>query len=150
MRDRINAALKTAMKDRDTLRVSTLRLICAALKEREIAQRSDDDAGQLDGAVIMQVLAKMVKQREESVKTYDEAGRDDLASRERSEIKIIREFLPKPLSADDMQKAVADAIKTTDASSIKDMGKVMGVLKSQYAGRMDFGAAGAAVKSALA
>ena len=150
MRDRINAALKTAMKDKEQIRVSTLRLICAALKEREIAQRADDDAGQLDNAVIMQVLSKMVKQREESAKTYDDAGRDDLASRERAEMKIIREFLPKPLSADDMEKAVAEAIRSTEAKSIKDMGKVMGALKSRYAGRMDFGAAGAAVKNALA
>ena len=150
MRDRINAALKTAMKDRDQIRVSTLRLVCAALKEREIAQRADDDAGELDSAVIMQVLSKMVKQREESAKTYDEAERADLATRERAEIKIIREFLPKPLSAEDMRKAVAEAIRSTDASSIKDMGKVMGALKSRYAGRMDFGAAGAAVKDALA
>ncbi|MEO1612498.1 MAG: GatB/YqeY domain-containing protein [Pseudomonadota bacterium] len=150
MRDRINAALKTAMKDKDQIRVSTLRLICAALKEREIAQRTDDDAGQLDNAVIMQVLSKMVKQREESAKTYEDAARDDLATRERAEMKIIREFLPKPLSADELATAIADAIKATEATSIKDMGKVMGALKSQYAGRMDFGAAGAAVKSALA
>ncbi|MEL7463576.1 MAG: GatB/YqeY domain-containing protein [Pseudomonadota bacterium] len=150
MRDRINAALKTAMKDKDQIRVSTLRLICAALKEREIAQRSDDDAGQLDSAVIMQVLAKMVKQREESAKTYEDAGRPELASREKAEMKIIREFLPKPLSADELDKAVADAIRETEATSIKDMGKVMGALKSQYGGRMDFGAAGAAVKNALA
>lgn len=150
MRDRINAALKTAMKDKDQIRVSTLRLVCAALKEREIAQRSDDDAGQLDNAVIMQVLSKMVKQREESAKTYDDAGREDLAMRERAEIKVIREFLPKPLSADELETAIAEAIKATEATSIKDMGKVMGALKSQYAGRMDFGAAGAAVKNALA
>ena len=149
MRDRINAALKTAMKDKEQLRVSTLRLICAALKEREIAQRSEDDSGQLDNAVVMQVLSKMVKQREESAKTYEDAGREDLAKRERGEMKIIREFLPKPLSAEDIRQAVAEAIKETEASSIKDMGKVMGALKSKYAGRMDFGAAGAAVKSAL-
>lgn len=149
MRDRINAALKTAMKDKDQLRVSTLRLICAALKEREIAQRGEDDSGQLDNAVVMQVLSKMVKQREESAKTYDDAARADLATRERGEIKIIREFLPKPLSAEDMRQAVAEAIRETEASSIKDMGKVMGALKSKYAGRMDFGAAGAEVKSAL-
>ena len=149
MRDRINAALKTAMKDKDQIRVSTLRLVCAALKEREIAQRTDDEAGQLDNAVITQVLSKMVKQREESVRLYTEGDREDLAKRERAEIKVIREFLPKPLSADDARKAVEDAIRATDAKSIKDMGKVMGALKSQYAGRMDFGVAGAAVKAAL-
>lgn len=149
MRDRINSALKTAMKDKDQIRVSTLRLICAALQEREIAERSDDDTRQLDDAVVMQVLSKMVKQREESASTYADAGRDDLAKREKAEIKVIREFLPKPLSSDDMHKAVAEAIRDTDAKSIKDMGKVMGELKSKYAGRMDFGAAGVEVKQAL-
>lgn len=138
------------MKDKDQIRVSTLRLICAALKEREIADRADDDTRQLDNAVIMQVLSKMVKQREESAKTYADAAREDLAKRERAEIKVIREFLPKPLSSDDVRKAVAEAIRSTDAKSIKDMGKVMGELKSKYAGRMDFGAAGAEVKQALA
>ena len=149
MRDRINAALKTAMKDKEKLRVSTLRLICAALKEREIAQRGDEDNGQLDEADIIQVLSKMVKQREDSAKTYEEGGREDLAKRERDEMKIVREFLPKPLSDEEVKKAVAEAIKSTDAASIKDMGKVMGALKTRYAGRMDFGAAGAAVKQAL-
>lgn len=149
MRDRINGALRAAMKDKDQVRVCTLRLICAALQEREIADRTDDDTRQLDSAVIMQVLSKMVKQREESAKTYQDAGRDDLAKRERAEIKVIREFLPKPLSSEDVKKAVAEAIRDTDAKSIKDMGKVMGALKAKYAGRMDFGAAGAEVKHAL-
>ncbi len=149
MRERIVNAMKMAMKDKDTLRVSTLRLINAAIKEREIALRSNDDAGEIDADEILQILSKMVKQREDSVKAYDDAGRDDLASRERSEIKIIREFLPKPLTEEEVVKAVEDAIKDTGASSIKDMGKVMGALKAQYTGRMDFGAAGASVKAAL-
>lgn len=150
MRERIMSAMKMAMKDKDTLRVSTLRLINAAIKEREIALRSNEDAGEIDADEILQILSKMVKQREDSVKAYDDAGRDDLASRERSEIKIIREFLPKPLTEEEVVKAVEDAIKDTGASSIKDMGKVMGALKAQYTGRMDFGAAGASVKAALA
>lgn len=150
MRDRINSALKSAMKDKDQLRVSTLRLVNAAIKEREIALRGNDDGAELDGAGILQILSKMVKQREESAKAYDDAKRDDLASRERAEIKVIREFMPKPLSDDDVAKAVADAIKDVGADSIKDMGKVMGALKSKYTGRMDFGKAGAAVKDALA
>lgn len=150
MRDRIMNAMKMAMKDKDTLRVSTLRLINAAIKEREIALRSNEDAGEIDADEILQILSKMVKQRQDSVKAYDDAGRDDLASRERSEIKIIREFLPKPLTDEEVVKAVEDAIKDTGASSIKDMGKVMGALKAKYTGRMDFGAAGASVKAALA
>lgn len=150
MRERIMSAMKMAMKDKDTLRVSTLRLVNAAIKEREIALRSNEDAGEIDADEILQILSKMVKQREDSVKAYDDAGRDDLASRERSEIKIIREFLPKPLTEEEMVQAVDDAIKDTGASSIKDMGKVMGALKAQYTGRMDFGAAGASVKAALA
>ncbi len=150
MRERIMSAMKMAMKDKDTVRVSTLRLINAAIKEREIALRSNEDAGEIDADEILQILSKMVKQRDDSVKAYDDAGRDDLASRERSEIKIIREFLPKPLTEEEVAKAVEDAIKDTGASSIKDMGKVMGALKAQYTGRMDFGAAGASVKAALA
>ena len=149
-RERIMNTMKMAMKDKDTLRVSTLRLVNAAIKEREIALRSNDDAGDIDDDEILQILSKMVKQRDDSVEAYDEAGRDDLAARERSEIKVIREFLPKPLTEAEMAKAVEDAIKETGASSIKDMGKVMGALKAQYTGRMDFGAAGASVKAALA
>lgn len=150
MRERIMSAMKMAMKDKDSVRVSTLRLVNAAIKEREIALRSNADAGEIDADEILQILSKMVKQRDDSVKAYDEAGRDDLAARERSEIKIIREFLPKPLTEEEVAKAVEDAIKDTGASSIKDMGKVMGALKAQYTGRMDFSAAGASVKAALA
>lgn len=149
MRERINNALKSAMRDKDQLRVSTLRLINAALKEYEIAQRGDDEAEPLDSAAIMQILSKMVKQREDSVEAYEQGGREDLAKRERQEIKVIREFLPKPLSKDEVETAIADAIRDVDAQSIKDMGKVMGALKAKYMGRMDFGAAGAAVKQAL-
>ena len=150
MRERITNALKTAMKDKEQLRVSTLRLINAAIKEREIALRGGDDSNEIDEAEILSILSKMVKQRDESAKAYDEADRADLAARERSEVKIIREFMPKPLSEEEVAKAVQDAIKDTGAGSIKDMGKVMGALKAQYTGRMDFGAAGAAVKAALA
>ena len=98
MRTRITNALKTAMLDKEPQRTSTLRLIIAALKEREIAARGTDDAGELDEASIVAILSKMVKQREESAKAYDDAGRDDLAKQERAEMKIIREFLPKPLT----------------------------------------------------
>lgn len=149
MRERIMSAMKMAMKDKDTVRVSTLRLVNAAIKEREITLRSNEDSSGIDDGEVLQILSKMVKQRDDSVKAYEDAGREDLASRERAEIKVIREFLPKPLTDEEMASAVETAIKETGASSIKDMGKVMGALKAQYTGRMDFGAAGASVKAAL-
>ncbi|MGB0411459.1 MAG: GatB/YqeY domain-containing protein [Pikeienuella sp.] len=149
MRVRITNALKAAMLDKDSLRTSTLRLIMAALKEREIAARGDDDAAELDEASIVAILSKMVKQREESAKAYDDAGRDDLSKQERAEIKIIREFLPKPLTEEEAAAAVQAAIKETGAASIRDMGKVMGVLKGKYNGRMDFGKVGAEIKASL-
>ncbi|MGB0506030.1 MAG: GatB/YqeY domain-containing protein [Pikeienuella sp.] len=149
MQTRINNALKTAMIDKDRLRTSTLRLVIAAIKEREICLRSEDDNPVLDEDAVIQLLSKMVKQRQDSATAYTDAGRDDLAKREKAEIKIIREFMPKPLSEDEVAEAVRAAIVSVDASSIKDMGKVMGALKARYTGRMDFGKAGAAVKSAL-
>lgn len=149
MRDRINSALKTAMKDKDQLRTSTLRLINAAIKEREIALRADDDAEPLDGPDVLEILSKMVKQREESARAYEEGGREDLAKRERAEIKVIREFMPKPLTEEEAAEAIEAAIRETGAASLKDMGKVMGALKAKYQGRMDFAKAGAAVKAKL-
>ena len=149
MRDRINNALKIAMKDKEQKRVSTLRLVNAAIKEKEIALRTEEDAEPLDGEAVIEILAKMVKQREESARAYDDGGREDLAKAERLEIKIIREFMPKPLTEDEVTAAVEAAIRDQGASTIKDMGKVMGALKAQYQGRMDFSAAGAAVKAAL-
>ena len=149
MRDRISAALKDAMLAKDRLRTCTVRLMLAAIKDRDIALRSEDGAGGLDDAGILALLAKMVKQREESAATYETAGRMELAETERAEIGVIKDFLPRPLSADEVEAAIRKALAETRASSIRDMGKVMGVLKAQYAGRMDFGAAGGRVKAAL-
>jgi len=149
MRDRITTALKEAMLAKDKLRTCTVRLMLAAIKDRDIALRSEDGADGLDDAGIMALLAKMVKQREESAATYETAGRMELAETERAEIGVIKDFLPRPLSADEAEAAIKKALAETHASSIRDMGKVMGVLKSQYAGRMDFGAAGGRVKAAL-
>ena len=149
MRDRITTALKEAMLAKDKLRTCTVRLMLAAIKDRDIALRSEDGADGLDDAGIMALLAKMVKQREESAATYETAGRMELAETERAEIGVIKDFLPKPLSADEVEAAIRKALAETRASSIRDMGKVMGVLKAQYAGRMDFGAAGGRVKAAL-
>jgi len=150
MRDQINAALKDAMKSRDATRTATLRLMLAAMKEREIALRDGDGDAELDDVACMQILTKMIKQREESARIYEEGGRLELAERERAEMDIIRGFLPKPLTAEETAAAVDEVITELKASSIKDMGKVMGELKERHAGRMDFSKVGAMVKSALA
>ncbi len=149
MRERINAALKEAMLAKAKLRVSTIRLMLAAIKDRDIALRGDDSGGGLDDAGIMALLAKMVKQREESAATYETAGRMELAEGEIAEIAVIKDFLPKQLSEDEVTAAIKKALAETGASSIRDMGKVMGVLKSQYAGQMNFGAVGGRIKAAL-
>ena len=149
MRDRINSALRDAMLAKDKLRTSTLRLMIAAIKDRDIALRGEEGGGGLDEAGIMALLAKMVKQREESAATYETAGRTELAEAERAEIGVIKEFMPRPMSEAEVDAAVKAAIAESGAESIRDMGKVMAALKAKYAGRMDFGAAGARVKAAL-
>lgn len=148
MRETINAALLAATKARDARRVSTLRLVSAAIKDRDIAART---AGkdQATDAELLELLAKMIKQREESEKIYADAGRTELAQQEGEEVAIIREFLPKQLSDADMAKAIDEAIAETGAESVKDMGKVMAALKGRYAGQMDFGKASGAVKAKL-
>ena len=148
MRETINAALRQATKAQDKRRISTLRLISAAIKDRDIAARGQG-TGQATDAELLDLLAKMIKQREESQKIYADAGRAELAQQEAEEIVIIREYLPKQLSDAEMLKAVADAIAESGASSIRDMSKVMGALKSKYAGQMDFGKAGPVVKAKL-
>lgn len=148
MRETITAALQQATKARDARRVSTLRLVSAAIKDRDIAARTAGKE-QASDAELLELLAKMIKQREESQKIYADAGRDELAAQEAEEIVIIREFLPKQLSEKDMAKAIDDAIAETGASSMKDMGKVMAALKARYAGQMDFGKASALLKQKL-
>jgi uncharacterized protein YqeY len=149
IRERLTQELKEAMKAKDAIRVSTLRLINAAIKDRDIAARSDDNVEGVSEADIRGILSKMIKQRQDSAEAYDEAGRIELAEQERAEIEVIRDFLPKPLSERDMEKAIQSAIAETGASSIRDMGRIMGFLKSKYQGQMDFGKAGAQVKQAL-
>ena len=149
LRSRINAAMKQAMKDKSTERLSTIRLINAAIKDRDIAARTEGKENGVGDGEVLAILAKMTKQRQESAKTYEEAGRLDLSERELSEIKVIEEFLPRQLTDDEIQSALADAINKVGAESIRDMGKVMAALKSKYAGQMDFGAVGALVKSNL-
>jgi uncharacterized protein YqeY len=148
MRDTISAALTAATKAQDKRRVSTLRLISAAIKDRDIAARTAGKTEATD-AELLDLLAKMIKQREESEKIYADAGRAELAKQEAEEIAIIREYLPKQLSDKDVEKAIADAIAKSGAASIKDMGKVMAELKANYAGQMDFAKASALVKAKL-
>ncbi|MBQ0817519.1 MAG: GatB/YqeY domain-containing protein [Hyphomicrobiaceae bacterium] len=148
MRETITAALHVAVKARDALRVSTLRLISAAIKDRDIAARTAGK-GETSDAELLELLAKMIKQREESQKIYAVAGRTELAKQEGDEVAIIREFLPKQLSDDDMTKAINAAITESGATSIRDMGKVMAALKSAYAGQMNFGKASVLVKTKL-
>ena len=148
MRETVTAALKLATKAQDKRRVSTLRLVSAAIKDRDIAARTASK-GEATDAELLELFAKMIKQREESEKIYRDAGRAELAQQEAEEIAIIREFLPKQLSEADTQKAITDAIAEAGASSVKDMGKVMAALKSRYAGQMDFAKASALVKAKL-
>ncbi len=150
MRTKLSKALKEAMKAKETLRVSTLRLIHAAIKDRDIALRARDEHEGVGDGEILSILGKMVKQRQDSAKIYEEGGRLELAERERDEIKIIEEFLPRPLSDQEVEAAIGEAIKTTGAETLRDMGKVMSVLKDGYAGQIDFGRVGGLVKSALA
>jgi uncharacterized protein len=149
LRDRLQTALKEAMKAKEADRLSTLRLINAAIKDREIALRGEEGAGEVGEADILQIMGKMVKQRQESAKAYEEGGRLELAEKELAEIGVIQEFLPRQLSADEVTAAVDAAVTESGATSIRDVGKVMAALKAHYTGQMDFGAVGALVKARL-
>lgn len=149
LRARLQAATKDAMKARDSVRLSTLRLISAAIKDREIAARSGDGDGALGDDALMAILSRMVKQRQESVKAYAEGGRPDLAQKEQDEIGVIQDFLPRPLSPEEAAAAIDAAIADLGATGIRDMGRVMDELRRRHAGRMDFGAVGPAVKARL-
>ena len=148
LREEINTALKDAMKAREEHHVSTLRLVNAALKNADLeAQGKGKQA--LSDEELLGLLWKLIKQRQEAVELYDKAGRTELADRERGEIEIITAYLPKQMSEAEAQAAVAQVIKATGATSIKDMGKVMAALKQGYAGRLDFGKANGLVKAML-
>jgi uncharacterized protein YqeY len=149
LRARISDALKDAMKAKDAARLSTLRLINAAIKDRDIALRGDGRDDGVTSDEVLQILGKMVKQRQESARAYEEGGRLELAEKERSEIVVIEDFLPKQLSEDEVAAAIDKAVKTTGAESIRDMGKVMGELKGKYTGQMDFSQVGPMVKDRL-
>ncbi len=147
LRARITDELKTAMKAKDADRLAALRLINAAIKDMEIAGRGGSAPGDPE---VMAVLTRMVKQRRESARAYEEAVRLDLAEKERAEIDVIESFLPRQMSQDETRAAVDRVIAETGASSVRDIGKVMSALKARHGGQMDFGAAGAMVKAALA
>ena len=149
LRASIMAATKQAMKDKAANRLSTLRLISAAIKDRDIAARADGNDEGVGDDELLAILGKMTRQRSESAKTYEEAGRIDLAERELEEITVIEEFLPRQLDDDEVDAAIDTAITTVGAASIRDMGKVMGELKGKYTGQMDFGSVGAKVKGKL-
>lgn len=150
LREQITGEMKSAMKAGEKARLSTLRLVSAAIKDRDIAARAEDRCTGCEETEIMAILQKLVKQREESAVTYEKAGRLDLAEAERAEADVVREFLPKPMDAAEIAEAVETVVTELDASGLKDMGRVMGELKTRYAGRMDFGQAGAKVKHLLA
>ena len=149
MRDRISTALKQAMRDKAADRLSTLRLMNAAIKDRDIALRGEGSDALVSDADILAILGRMVKQRQESIRLYVEGARPELADKERAEIGVIEEFLPRQLTAAETDAAIVAAIAEAGAASIRDMGKVMALLKGRYTGQMDFGAVGPMVKARL-
>ena len=149
LRARINDALKDAMREKDKARLSTLRLINAAIKDKDIAARGEGEGDGISDDAVLALLGKMVKQRQESARAYEEGGRLELAERETAEIGVIEEFMPRQLSAEEVAVAIDAALAETGAESIRDMGRVMGVLKDRYTGRMDFAAVGPTIKARL-
>ncbi|MBK4217072.1 GatB/YqeY domain-containing protein [Paracoccus caeni] len=149
LRAKLQAATKDAMKAKDSERLSTLRLIGAAIKDREIALRGGDTDGVLTEGDLVAILSRMVKQRQESAKAYEEGGRLELAEKEENEIRIIQEYLPRQLDEAETANAIDTVIDDLGATGIRDMGRVMAELRVRHAGQMDFGAAGPKVKARL-
>ncbi|ARJ70558.1 GatB/YqeY domain-containing protein [Paracoccus contaminans] len=149
LREKIQHATKEAMRAKDQVRLSTLRLIGAAIKDREIALRGEAGQAGLADEDITSLLSRMVRQRQESARAYEEGGRLELAERETQEIGIIQEFLPRQLDPAEIADAIDRAVADLGAASVRDMGRVMAALRERHAGQMDFGAAGALVKSRL-
>ena len=150
LREQLKTALKTAMVEKDTHKISTIRLILAAIKDRDIASRGTTKDGLISNDDILQLLQSMIKQRKDSISMYAKGDRQDLVDSEQAEIDIIRSFLPKQMDDAEIKTAVEDIIKTTEAAGLKDMGKVMAVLRERFAGQMDFGQASGIVKAILA
>jgi uncharacterized protein len=149
LRDDINNAVKGAMKAKEERKLSTLRMVNSTIKNADIAARGEGKPP-LSDADLLGVLQKMIKQRQEAIELYDKGGRAELAAQEREEIAVISAYLPKQMSDDGVKAAISAAIAETNAAGVKDMGKVIGVLRAKYAGQMDFGKASGLVKVALA
>ena len=149
MRSLLDKNLKEAIKSQEKQRLATLRLINAAIKDRDIAVRSEENTEGVSDSEIILILSNMVKQRKQSIVQYEEGGRVELAERERQEIKIIEEFLPNQLNEQEIKEEVSKIIESKDQLNIKDIGKVMGELKTKFSGRMDFGKASEIVKALL-
>ena len=148
-REKINAAMKDAMKNKEMERLATVRLIIAAMKDKDINSRTDGRNDGIDESGVLSLLQSMIKQRKESAGIYRENNRPELADKEEAEIAVIESFLPQQLSDEEVAKVVEGVIASTGASGIKDMGKVMAELKAQYAGQLDMGKAGAVIKQKL-
>ena len=149
LRDTFNTALKEAMKASDRKRTGTLRLMLAALKDRDIANRTEASREGISDDEILSLLAKLIKQREDSIALYEKGGRPELAAAERDEIAVIREFMPQQMDEAEAKAAIASVSAEMGAATMKDMGKVMAALKERFAGKMDFAKASAAVKELL-
>ena len=149
MRDILDKSLKDAMRARDAQKISTIRLINAAIKDRDIAIRSEDNLEGVSDEEILSILSKMIKQRKESARQYEEGGRLELAQQEFEEIEIIKNFLPRQLDLNETEQIVKKIILEINANSLRDMGKVMNLLKENYSGKMDFGKAGVVAKELL-
>ncbi len=149
LRDDLTAAMKDAMRAKDKRKLSTVRLILAAIKESDIAARGTDNADIDDDAKVIDILSKMVKQRRDSIKAYEEAGRCELAEQEKDEITIIQEFLPKQMDEDEIKAACDAVVAELGATGLKDIGRCMGALKAKYAGQMDFAKASVTIKGML-
>jgi len=149
LKQKLSEDLKGAMRQKESRRVATLRLILAAIKEQEISLRTETDSGEVTDSDVTQILAKMVKQRKDSIRLYEEGGRIDLAEQEKGEITVIEAYLPKQMSAAEIETVCADVKAELSASGLKDMGRCMGVIKERYAGQMDMGTASKSMKSAL-
>jgi hypothetical protein len=149
LREQFNEQMKEAMKAKDARRLSTLRMVNAALKDKDIANRTETSREGISDDEILGLLGKMIKQREESAEAFDKGGRPEMAASEREEVAIIRAFMPKQMSPDEQRAAIQGVITDVGAASMKDMGKIMAALKERYAGQMDFGKASGMVKELL-
>lgn len=149
LREALTTAMKEAMKAKDAKRLGTIRLILAAIKDKDIAGRTEESREGIADDEILSLLAKLVKSREDSITLYKQGGRQDLVDNEEAEIAVIREFMPKQLDDAETAAAIDAAIAETGAAQLKDMGKVMGILKTKYSGQLDFGKAGGLIKAKL-